>query len=228
MEENLEELEKDMTPILLEDLGLMEYNRNKHKVRHGKYQCSYCNNIFIYATKYIHSTLSCGCVPSDYNISHGLRSHRLYNTWRHMLCRCYDPKEKQYCDYGGRGIKACDEWKDIRNFVKWVEEKSNWEEGLTLDRINTNGNYCPENCTFSDRTLQSINQRMQSNNTSGFVGVSWRESIQRWRARVQMYGKEKYIGQYKTLEEAVEARDKYIIDNNLPHPLSTYNKLSKL
>ena len=81
-------------------------------------------------------------------------------------------------------FQVCEEWKDVRNFVKWVEDISNWEEGLTLDRIDTNGNYSPENCTFSDKTHQSINQRMQSNNTSGFVGVNWQKAKQRWRARV--------------------------------------------
>lgn len=158
--------------------------------------------------------------------SHGLRYPRMYKTWLSMMYRCYNANAKQYGDYGGRGIEVCEAWKDIRNFVKWVET-SNWEEGLTLDRINTNGNYCPENCTFSDRTHQSINQRMQSNNTSGFTGVSWYKKKNKWRVRVQIFKKEKIIGYFHNLEDVVKARDEYILDNNLPHPLSTDEMINK-
>ena len=225
---NEENIEKDMTPVLLEDLG-MRYPTEKSKLRsrYGLYQCQYCGKEFEGNTYTIRqgATKSCGCQSSKYTISHGLRYHRMYKTWLGMVHRCYTENFKQYYNYGGRGITVCDEWKDVRNFVRWVDDLSNWEEGLTLDRINTNGNYCPENCTFSNKTIQSINQRKGSNNTSGFVGISWVEKWQRWGARIKMYGKEKHIGHFKTLEEAILARDNYIIQNNLPHPLSTDNKV---
>ena len=158
-----ENVEKDMTPILLEDLGMRFATENsKHKSRYGLYQCQYCGNSFKGLSSHIKSghTRSCGCQSTKYKNPHGLRNHRMYKTWRNMLYRCYDETFKQYEDYGGRGIQVCEEWKDVINFVQWVDDISNWEEGLTLDRIDTNGNYSPENCTFSNRTIQSINQRM--------------------------------------------------------------------
>lgn len=212
-------------PILLKDLGMRYPTENsREKKRYGLYQCPYCEKEFEAIIN--KNRKSCGC----YNprLEHSLTGHRMYKTWVNMIHRCSDSNFKQYKDYGGRGIKVCDEWKDIRNFIDWVENSSNWEEGLTLDRINTNGNYSPDNCTFSDRNIQSINQRMQNNNTSGFTGVDWDKRYSKWRARIQIYGKCKYIGYFYNIEDAVKARDNYIIDNNLPHPLSTNNNLSKL
>ena len=144
----------------------------------------------------------------------------MYSIWNHMLYRCYNKNFKQFSDYGGRGITVCEEWLDVKNFIDWVENKSNWEEGLTLDRINNNKGYSPDNCTFSIRTIQAINQRQQINNTSGYVGVTWAEARGKWHARVQIFKRGKHIGYYLSKEEAVQARDNYIIENNLPHKLS--------
>ena len=205
-------------PILLKDLG-MKYptKQSKTRSRYGLYQCQYCMEEFEAIIN--KSRKSCGC----YNprLEHSLTGHRMYKTWSNMIHRCSDPNFKQYEDYGGRGITVYSEWQDIRNFIDWVENLSNWEEGLTLDRIDTNGNYSPDNCTFSNRNIQSINQRMQSNNTSGFTGVSWDKKANKWRARVQIFKREKLIGYFHNIEDAVKARDNYIIANNLPHPLST-------
>ena len=221
---NEENIEKDMTPILLEDLGMrFATEKSKEKKRYGLYQCQYCGASFKGMVSHIRTghKRSCGCQSTKYKNPHGLHHHRMYKTWSNMIHRCSDPNFKQYEDYGGRGIIVCDEWQDIKNFIDWVENTSNWEEGLTLDRINTNGNYSPDNCTFSNRTIQSINQRIQSSNTSGYVGVCWVVAKNRWKVRVQMYGKCKHIGYFHNLEDAVKARDEYILANNLPHPLST-------
>lgn len=75
-----------------------------------------------------------------------------------MKTRCYRKKDKCYKNYGGRGIEVCNEWKNnFKNFYEWAINK--WQPGLTIDRENTNGNYCPENCRFVDRFIQNNNTR---------------------------------------------------------------------
>lgn len=81
-----------------------------------------------------------------------------YNSYRSMMDRCYRKNAKNYSNYGGRGIEVCEEWHDVENFEKWVLE-SNYQEGLTLDRIDVNGNYEPINCKWSTIKEQVNNKR---------------------------------------------------------------------
>ena len=77
-----------------------------------------------------------------------------YSSYRGMMDRCYRKKASNYKFYGARGIKVCEEWHDIQEFEKWVEN-SGYQEGLTLDRINPNGNYEPNNCRWTNRKAQA-------------------------------------------------------------------------
>lgn len=79
-----------------------------------------------------------------------------YISWASMMTRCYNENRKQYLDYGGRGIKVHNKWHEFINFLKDMGERPN---GTTIDRINVNGNYEPNNCRWSDRKIQNNNKR---------------------------------------------------------------------
>lgn len=90
--------------------------------------------------------------------THGLCYHPLYTVHQSMIRRCYSPKFINYYNYGGRGITVCDEWKDFLNFYKWAITNG-YEKGLSIDRVNNNGNYEPSNCKWSTSYEQNNNQR---------------------------------------------------------------------
>ena len=105
---------------------------------------------------------SCGCLHSEkWNEiikTHGLSNHPLYNVWCSMKRRCNNPKVERYSHYGGRGIKVCNEWENsFEVFYNWAVNNG-YKEGLSIDRIDVDGNYCPENCRWADNYTQSINR----------------------------------------------------------------------
>jgi hypothetical protein len=217
-----EELERDMTPKLIgETWRKYPTDTSKYKSTYGLFQCQYCGKEFETNIQSVRRgrTKSCGCIVG--NTTHGLKSNIFYGTWYNMNKRCNNPEDKDYPSYGGRGIKVCDEWLDIAIFIKWAEATHPKTEGLSLDRIDVEGNYEPNNCRWADRTTQALNKRMMRTNTSGFVGVYSGVSKDGWYAKVGSNNKLKHIGYYETLEKAVQARDNYIIEHNLPHKLST-------
>lgn len=108
------------------------------------------------------SPRSCGClqkqVVAELKTKHGFSRNRLYRIWKNMKQRCYNPKAQKFENYGGRGVRVCKEWNNYENFHSWAMENG-YEEGLTLDRINNDGDYEPNNCRWVTYSEQSLNSR---------------------------------------------------------------------
>jgi hypothetical protein len=106
------------------------------------------------------STKSCGCLKRECKPpilrKHGLSYYSGMKVWQGMIRRCTNPEAKDFAQYGGRGIKVCERWLDVRNFAEDMGEKP---DGHSLDRINTHGDYCPENCRWATPAEQGANKR---------------------------------------------------------------------
>lgn len=97
------------------------------------------------------NTKSCGCLNEEQRrerkTTHGCSQTRLYKTWKRMRVRCNNPNNKDYYRYGGRGIGLCEEWDDFENFQGWALANG-YQEGLSIDRVDNDGDYEPGNCCW--------------------------------------------------------------------------------
>lgn len=100
----------------------------------------------------------CGCQTGKKSGTHNMHDTRIYGIWEGMKARCQNPNNIYYHNYGGRGISLCSEWQKFDNFYKWSMENG-YNDKLTIDRINSNGNYEPSNCQWSTRKAQANNTR---------------------------------------------------------------------
>ena len=211
-------------PILIKDLDMMLPTENsKERKRFGIYRCGFCGTEFKANTNDINRghTKSCGCHKkrrsSETHKTHGLKGTKLYDIWKASKGRTLNPKHKQYSDYGGRGITICDDWKnDAEAFYNWAMSNGYEEnKGLSIDRIDNDGNYCPENCRWTTSTIQTRNQRIQKNNTSGYKGVCYLKDSNKYQAQISVNKNRIYLGSFPTAVEGAVAYNNYIIENNL-------------
>lgn len=130
------------------------------KKRSADFLCLDCGCVFKKTIANGEPRNPCQCkFDKGANRKHGESPHKTrtkeYNAWRSMRQRCNSPANSHYNRYGGRGIRVCERWNDYENFIK---DMGRCEDGLSLDRINPNGNYEPENCRWANKRDQSINR----------------------------------------------------------------------
>ena len=128
------------------------------------------------------NTTSCGCKGRESlvkrNTSHAMASSRLYSIWCGMITRCTNPNQDSYVNYGGRGIEVSSGWDISRgggfeNFLHDMQD--GYVDGMTLERLDVNGNYCKENCIWVSKKEQALNKRRYKNNKTGVAGISERD-----------------------------------------------------
>lgn len=131
---------------------------NKHHGQKWVCKCD-CGNMVVVRGDGLKSghTKSCGCTNKR-RTTHGKSNTRLFKVWTSMKQRCQNENDSKYNDYGGRGIKVCEEWSDFDCFFLW-SSNNGYKEGLTIDRINNDGDYAPGNCRWTTRKIQMSNRR---------------------------------------------------------------------
>jgi hypothetical protein len=138
-----------------------------------------------------------------------------YEAWRAMKKRCSLPSRHDFANYGGRGITVCAEW--LASFANFIRDMGPKPEGLTLDRVDTNGNYEPGNCRWATRSVQQLNRRK-------FSGRSQYRGVQRngiyWIVRPTIDGVKRFVGNFHSEIEAAQARDRFLIENGIDQALN--------
>lgn len=171
---------KNLIGVKFGRLTVIEY------IKGGKWICQCeCGNKHIAATGDLNKNKvnSCGCYKSEYvknkNYTHKLRNHRLYSIYHNMKSRCYNPNSTYYKYYGKRGVLICKDWLNDEggfvNFYNWSIDNG-YDESLTIDRIDVNGDYTPDNCRWVTRGVQMNN----TNNNHYIVINGETKTLQEW------------------------------------------------
>ena len=135
---------------------------------------------------------------SEKNKKHGMTSTKLYGVWNSVKTRSTNTNSKSYKDYGARGIRICEEWKESSNFFEWALENG-YKNGLEIDRIDVNGNYEPSNCRWVTRIVQQNN--MRKNHIVEYNGQS--KTIAEWSRELNI----KYDKLWKSIKKGLGIED---------------------
>lgn len=178
------------------------------------------------------NTTSCGCYKKELDhkrfLKHGHAENpdKLYQKWSGMRSRCYNSNATNYKNYGGRGIKVCAEWNDYEVFRKWAIDNG-YKEGLTIDRIDVDGDYEPSNCRFT--TMKEQNNNRRTTNLHTYNGKT--QSEMKWAEEYGIpYGTLKTRLEYgwdfeKTLTTPVVHNEILIEHNGQTHPLKRWARI---
>jgi hypothetical protein len=179
------------------------HGHNTHKQRCWECLCQ-CGNITVVSGGQLTTgnTTSCGCYLKERTTKHGGWKKSSYNTWRAMMRRCYNQKDKDFPKYGAVGVVVQSSWHD---YLSFVEDMGEPEGAQTLHRVDPYGDYTKENCKWASPTTQARETRLSKRNKTGYVGVRQNKEGT-FMAKVTVKNKAYYSKCYKTIEQAVAAR----------------------
>ena len=150
----------------VKDLGMKQESGTTRRWCLAK--CSYCQTINEVRTQDLKTRKSCGCATHlKAHIKHEMSHSRIYQTWADMKTRCLSNTNRRYHRYGGRGITVCEQWLEFTPFKDWALANGYTDE-LTIDRVDNDGNYCPENCEWItiQENLQRRNRYYEANKSN--------------------------------------------------------------
>lgn len=151
----------DITGVKFNKWTVLKYDESKSINRKSYWICRCeCGTIRSVRVDNLKKYQSCGCHKKQLlknRVKHGQYNTRLYKVWIGMKQRCDNKNNIRYTNYGGRGIKVCESWYDYSNFYNWAIANG-YVKGLTIDRINNNGDYKPDNCRFISNEVQQLNK----------------------------------------------------------------------
>jgi hypothetical protein len=188
-------------------LTVVEYlGKNKYTRTIWKCKCD-CGGSAICTANNLtrNNSKSCGCIAREAviqrNYKHGKYGTSLYITWYGMKARCLNKNNPAFNDYGGRGITICNEWiGSFESFYNWAIGNG-YKEGLTIDRIDVNGNYEPDNCRWTTMEIQQNNRRDNRIMTIDGFTASLADICRKYNVKYKKVWKRLYLGW--TLENAI-------------------------
>lgn len=181
------------------------------------------------------SVKSCGCLRNRDHytaVQHGLSRTRIYKIYNNMKIRCDNPNDQHYPNYGGRGITVCSYWRGIMGFTHFYEwaMKNGYRDDLTIDRIDVNGNYEPDNCKWATTQEQQENKRTNVRYEVNGELLLMKEIVEKYNiSQSTLYDRTKKLG--LTMQEAVyykrkTKRNQLITCNGETHDIETWSKIT--
>lgn len=192
-------------------------NPRSNKTKHKQWEhlcscdCGALKNV-LYSALLSGRTKSCGCLSKEKATIHGLSQTPAYKSWHAMMERCTRSTRPNYAHYGAVGIRIEDPRRfDVRLFF---EDMGARPKGTSLDRIDGTKGYFKDNCRWASHSVQSINKKTPRNNKVKHKNISYREKKGEYIVRISRDNKMNYVGYYRSLEEAIVARNEAIAAYN--------------
>lgn len=149
--------------------------------------------------------------------------HPDYARWLSITQRCTNPNSNNYKNYGAKGVQIAECFADFKTFASYIEKLPNYGiDGVSLDRIKGKLGYTPGNLRWSTRSVQNSNQLESGKGSNKYTGVNWSVTHKRWIARVTLESKTLLSKVCLTEPQALEVRNQFIKDNNLPHVIQKW------